>query len=342
MALLEAIALTKWYPVETGLSSLLGHGPGRVLRAVDGVSLRIEEREGLGLAGESGAGKSVTAELLLRLQRPTAGRVLFKGRDVAALSGAELRGFRRQAQMVFQDPYGSLNPRFTVLSAVMEPLRIHKLWEGADGEARVVRALERAELRPARQYLPRYPHQLSGGERQRVAIARAVVLEPSLVVADEPTSMLDVAVRAGVLNLLRRLQEELGLSLLFISHDFSTIRYLCRRTAIMYLGKIVEEAGTEQLLTRPLHPYTRELLAAIPVPDPDAGRRRTTLTGEIPSPIDLPPGCRFQGRCPYRMKVCEEVEPGLVEVEPGHWSACHLKDQLVNAPAPVGRRGGHA
>lgn len=330
MALLEVTGLKKWYPVESGfLTNLSGRSSGRVLRAVDGVSLQIEDQEGVGLAGESGAGKSVTGELLVRLQQPTAGRIKFKDRDVTAISGSALRDFRRQVQMIFQDPYESLNPRFTVMSAVMEPLRIHGI---GDREARVVQALERAELRPVDKYLTRYPHQLSGGERQRVAIARAMVLEPRFVVADEPTSMLDVSVRAGVLNLLRALREELGLSLLFISHDFSTIRYLCRRTAIMYLGRIVEEGETGQILTRPLHPYTRELLAAIPVPDPDAHRRRTTLKGEIPNAIDLPVGCRFQGRCPYRMKICEEVEPDLIEVKPGHWSACHLKDQLPAIP----------
>lgn len=330
MALLEVTGLKKWFPVESGFfATLTGRSSGRLLRAVDGISLRIEEQEGFGLAGESGAGKSVTGELLVRLQQPTAGQIVFKGQDVTAISGSALRDFRRQVQMIFQDPYESLNPRFTVMSAVMEPLRIHGI---GDREARVAQALERAELRPADKYLTRYPHQLSGGERQRVAIARAMVLEPRFVVADEPTSMLDVSVRAGVLNLLRALQEELGLSLLFISHDFSTIRYLCRRTAIMYLGRIVEEGETGQILTRPLHPYTRELLAAIPVPDPDAHRRRTTLKGEIPNPIDLPVGCRFQGRCPYRMRICEEVEPDLIEVKPGHWSACHLKDQLAATP----------
>ncbi|MEK7879140.1 MAG: ABC transporter ATP-binding protein, partial [candidate division NC10 bacterium] len=312
MALLEVTGLKKWFPVESGFfATLTGRSSGRLLRAVDGISLRIEEQEGFGLAGESGAGKSVTGELLVRLQQPTAGQIVFKGQEVTAISGSALRQFRREVQMIFQDPYESLNPRFTVMSAVMEPLRIHGI---GDREARVVQALERAELRPVDKYLTRYPHQLSGGERQRVAIARAMVLEPRFVVADEPTSMLDVSVRAGVLNLLRALQEELGLSLLFISHDFSTIRYLCRRTAIMYLGRIVEEGETGQILTRPLHPYTRELLAAIPVPDPDAHRRRTTLKGEIPNPIDLPVGCRFQGRCPYRMKICEEVEPDLIEV----------------------------
>jgi peptide/nickel transport system ATP-binding protein len=332
MALLEASDLTKWYPVEAGaLASLLGRTSGRVLRAVDGLSLAIDEREGFGLAGESGSGKSVTGELLVRLQQPTGGRIRFQGRDVTALSGATLQEFRRQAQMIFQDPYESLNPKFTVKASVVEPLRIHGIGDETDRKARVREALERAELRPAEKYLARYPHQLSGGERQRVAIARAIVLGPRFVVADEPTSMLDVSVRAGVLNLLRRLQAELGLALLFISHDFSTIRYLCRRTAIIYLGRIVEQGETEQVLTRPLHPYTRELLAAIPLPDPDGGRRRTTLRGEIGNAIDLPVGCRFQGRCAYRMKVCEEVEPELAEVRPGHWSACHLGDQLADS-----------
>ena len=334
MALLEVADLRKWYPVESGaLASLLGRSSGRALRAVDGVSLSIEEREGFGLAGESGAGKSVTGELLVRLQQPTGGRIVWEGQDVTAVSGSALQGFRRQTQMIFQDPYESLNPRFTVQSSVMEPLRIHGVGDEAERKTRVRQALERAELRPAEKYLARYPHQLSGGERQRVAIARAIVLGPRFVVADEPTSMLDVSVRAGVLNLLRRLQGELGLALLFISHDFSTIRYLCRRTAIIYLGRIVEEGETEQILTRPLHPYTRELLAAIPLPDPDAGRRRTTLRGEIPNAIDLPVGCRFQGRCAYRMKICEEVEPELAETKPGHWSACHLGDQLARERA---------
>ena len=333
MALLEVTGLKKWYPVESGFfANLAGRSSGRLLRAVDGVSLRIEEQEGFGLAGESGAGKSVTGELLVHLQQPTAGQIVYKGQDVTAISGSALREFRREVRMIFQDPYESLNPRFTVLGSVMEPLRIHGIGDRPEREARVVQALERAELKPVEKYLTRYPHQLSGGERQRVAVARAIVMEPRFVVADEPTSMLDVSVRAGVLNLLRTLQEELRLSLLFISHDFSTIRYLCRRTAIMYLGRIVEVGKTGEILTRPLHPYTRELLAAIPVLDPDVRRQRTTLKGEIGNPIDLPVGCRFQGRCAYRMKICEEVEPDLIEAKPGHWSACHLKDQLAATP----------
>jgi peptide/nickel transport system ATP-binding protein len=285
MALLEVTDLRKWYPIESGaLASLLGRSAGRVLRAVDGISLSIEEREGFGLAGESGAGKSVTGELLVRLQQPTGGRIGWAGQDVTALSGPALQAFRRQAQMIFQDPYESLNPRFTVLGSVMEPLRIHGIDDAAERQARVRQALERAELRPAEKYLARYPHELSGGERQRVAIARAIVLEPRFVVADEPTSMLDVSVRAGVLNLLRRLQAELGLALLFISHDFSTIRYLCRRTAIIYLGKIVEQGGTRFSPDRSiLTPASSSPRSRFPTRIPDAGARRSGARSEAPS-----------------------------------------------------------
>ncbi len=275
-----------------------------VVHAVDGVSFELLTGEILGLAGESGSGKTTTGEALVRLQDVTRGVISFEGTEVQKLRGGQLRGFRRNAQMVFQDPYETLNPRFTILEIVGEPLKIHRLAKGDEITARVTEALEDAGLRPADLYLHRYPHELSGGQRQRVAIARAIVLKPSFIVADEPVSMLDVSIRAGVLNLLRKFRDDRGISIIYVSHDLPTIRYVADRTAIMYLGQIVEIGPTEDVIAGRLHPYTRLLLEASPEPDPAVIKPPLEARGEIPSPVDLPNGCRFHTRCPYALAHC--------------------------------------
>ncbi|MBI3075452.1 MAG: ABC transporter ATP-binding protein [Deltaproteobacteria bacterium] len=321
MSLVVVEHLQKWFTRRTGLLALLRASDGHV-RAVDDVSFAIGEGETVGLAGESGSGKTTVGMLLLRLQEPTAGRVLFAGEDIVGFKGGQLKAFRRRAQMIFQDPYQSVNGRFRVVDWVREPLVIHGIGRPQEQWDRVVQGLERAELRPPEEYLLRYPHELSGGQRQRVAIARAIVLEPRFIVADEPTSMLDVSVRAGVLTLLRNLQRALGLSMLFISHDFSTIRVMCDRTIIMYLGKIVEVGPTAALIARPYHFYTRALLAAIPRVQAGARPGRAAAPLEAPDQVAVPKGCRFAPRCSHRRDSCSQEEPPLLEVDPGRWVAC--------------------
>lgn len=315
--------LKKYYPVGSGLGAMLSAGRRRYIRAVDGVSLSMMRGDILGLAGESGSGKSTLGELLVRLQEPTSGQILVEGTDIAKLKGAALKNFRANMQVIFQDPYATLNPRFTVERTMVEPLLIHGIRSAQERSERVHAALEMAELRPVEKFLGAYPHQLSGGQRQRVAIARAIVLEPRFIVADEPVSMLDVSVRSGILNLLQRIRDELGLTLLFISHDLSTIRYLCDKTAILYLGKIMEMGPTDCVLDDPAHPYTRALIAAVPVPDPFVTRTRVEIPGDIPDPIDIPPGCRFWPRCAGHIKICEELEPELRDIGSGRLVACH-------------------
>jgi len=277
----------------------------RLLKAVDGVTFNVRENEILGLAGESGSGKSTLGELIARLQNSTSGKILYLGSNIAELKKKELKKFRKKLQVVFQDPYETLNPRFTVLQTVMEPLTIHNIGEDFfERVEKVKTALIRSELTPPEQYLERFPHQLSGGQRQRVALARAIILEPEFIIADEPVSMLDVSVRAGILNLLRKLRDELGVSVIYISHDLATIRYICDRTAILYLGRIMEIGDTESVITNPSHPYTRMLLSAVPIPDPTKKRERVDPRGEIPDPIDLPNGCRFHTRCVHATPNC--------------------------------------
>lgn len=301
---LKIEGVKKHFPLKTSFMQSL-RGQKREVKAVDGVSFEIRDREILGFAGESGSGKSTLGELISRLQTPTDGHILYLGQDVAHKSDKELKDFRRNMQVVFQDPYETLNPRFTILNSIMEPLKIHNIGNGYQERVELVKeALERAELTPAESYLHRFPHQLSGGQRQRVALARAIVINPKFIIADEPVSMLDVSVRAGILNLLQKLRDELGVSLLYISHDLATIRYICDRTAILYLGKIMEIGETEKVIQEAAHPYTKMLLAAVPVPDPEAGRQRVDPRGESPDPIDLPNGCRFHPRCAQAQANC--------------------------------------
>ena len=303
------------------LRSIIPWRVPRVVRAVDGVSLRVAAGETLGLVGESGCGKSTLARCVLRLIEPTRGRVLLDEEDLTALPEEALRRRRRDIQMVFQDPTASLNPRLSVAATVDEPLALHTPLAGAARRERVDEVLEEVGLGAGLR--DRYPHQLSGGQRQRVNIARAIATHPRLVVLDEPTSALDVSLRARVILLLAELKRRMGMTYLFISHDLSTVRYLCDRVAVMYLGVLVEEAPAAELFDHPAHPYTRALLSCIPVPDPDVAPERLRLSGEVPSPIDIPGGCRLRGRCPLAQPVCAEPVP-LREIAPGHTVACHL------------------
>ncbi|GLY73517.1 ABC transporter ATP-binding protein [Actinoallomurus iriomotensis] len=313
---LEVKDLVKHYPIRRG---------GRSVRAVDGVSLSVGPGEVLGLVGESGSGKSTIGRCVLRLTEPTAGSVSLGGRDVTHLSRRALRPLRRDVHMVFQDPYSSLNPRFTVGQIVAEPLRRHGVARGAEAETRVREMLERVGL--SADMRTRRPHELSGGQRQRVGLARALVLEPKLVVADEPVSALDVSVQASVLNLIADLQRDMGFSCLFITHDLSVVEFLADRIAVMYLGRIVETGPTEKIFAEPQHPYTQALLSAAPEPDPvrQRERRRVVLGGEVPSPLDPPTGCRFHTRCPIAVDTCRTDEPRLTGVrEADRPVACHL------------------
>jgi len=319
--LLEVRDLKKYFPHKAGWFS---HGK-KWVHAVDGISFEIGQGETFGLVGESGCGKSTTARLVLRLLEPTAGTISFDGEDLLSVDRKRLKNLRRDIQIIFQDPYASLNPRMRIGAILEEPFIIHKLGTRLERKGAVLRLLETVGL--GSDALSRYPHEFSGGQRQRIATARALATTPKLVVADEPVSSLDVSIQAQMINLLKDLQKKYRLSLLLIAHDLNLVRYLCDRVAVMYLGRIVELAVTQELFSNPLHPYTQVLLSAIPVLEPSKRRTRIVLEGEPPSPIDLPKGCRFYPRCPKRIPDCEKEDPALVQVRKDHYVACILEDQ---------------
>jgi oligopeptide/dipeptide ABC transporter ATP-binding protein len=347
--ILEVSDLHKYFPVRQSLFEMIQRKPANYVKAVDGVSFNLAKGEVLALVGESGCGKTTIARTIIGLEEQTSGEIKFEGqivavherrtraglvpletrlpvsRDRSVFPKLTMKRLRQQAQMVFQDPYESLNPRSTIFDIVAEPLVVHNLHR--DHEERVSRvrsALEDAGLRPAEDYFLRYPHEISGGQRQRVVIASAMILEPELLLADEPVSMLDVSIRAEILNLLRELRQTRGVSILFITHDMGTVAYFADRLAVMYLGRIVEMGPTRQVLSDPQHPYTRALLSVVPVPNPRLRRQRMILQGETPNPLNLPSGCRFHPRCPVAIDQCKKIDPSLIQVSPSHQAACLL------------------
>jgi len=318
MSLLEVRKLKKYFPVEAGLFT---RRKGDV-KAVDGVDLTVEEGETLGVVGESGCGKSTLGRTILRLIEPTEGEILFEGKNIMQMSGAEMREMRRQMQIIFQDPYASLNPRMKVGEIIGEGLKIHGLARGSARRERVMDLLKQVGLRD--DHYNRYPHEFSGGQRQRIGIARALAVRPKFIVADEPVSSLDVSIQAQIINLLQELQESMSLTFMFISHDLRVVEHVSHRVAIMYLGKIVEIAPSEAIYSRSRHPYTRALLSAVPIPDPNPKKDRMVLEGDVPSPVNPPSGCNFHPRCPFKEKICSEVEPTLEFTSDGHGAACHV------------------
>ena len=322
---ITAQGLVKHFPIKLGLFKTLFAKENPFVHAVDGVSFHIASGEVFGLVGESGCGKTTTGRLLVRLLELTEGQVIFKGIDLMGLSKKEMRRLRRKMQIIFQDPYESLDPRMSVYDIIAEPVRIQKIVESeSEVSQKVAKSLEEFGMVPADEYMYRFAHELSGGQRQRVAIARAFVLRPEFIVADEPVSMLDASIRSEVLKLLLASQKKYDTSFLYITHDVALARHVCDRLAVMYLGKIVEKGSTEQVIHEPLHPYTEALIAAVPVPDPTARRIRVTLKGEVPSAINPPTGCRFNTRCPHAMEICRKKEPPLIKVSNNRFVACHL------------------
>lgn len=309
--LLQIKNLKKYYDVN-----------GQMLKAVDGVTIDLFAGETIGLVGESGCGKSTVGRTIIRLEEPTAGEVVYNGRTLFSLSGRERMRWRREMQMIFQDPYASLNPRMTIEDIVGEPLVIHQVCRGKEKRERIQQLLELVGLQ--REHMQRFPHEFSGGQRQRIGIARALALNPKFIVCDEPTAALDVSIQAQVVNLLKELQAKLGLTYLFISHDLAIVNYISDRVLVMYLGHMIELADREELYKQPLHPYTKALLSAIPIPDPDVKRERIVLKGDVPSPIDPPSGCVFRTRCPEAMTICAQMKPVWHEVKRNHFTACHL------------------
>jgi oligopeptide transport system ATP-binding protein len=317
--LLEVKHLKKHFPIKGGVfSKTIGY-----VYAVDDINFTLGKGETLGLVGESGCGKSTTGRTILRLIEPTDGAIYFEGQDITNLDKSAMRALRREMQIIFQDPYASLNPRMTVGSIIGEPLEIHKIAKGAEKEERVASLLQKVGLRA--EDMRKYPHEFSGGQRQRIGIARALALNPKLIVCDEPVSALDVSIQAQVINLLEDLQAEFGLSYLFIAHNLNVVEHISNRVAVMYLGQIVELASGEELYKNPQHPYTEALLSAVPIPDPTVKKKRIILEGDVPSPINPPKGCHFHTRCMYKDKICEEVEPEFKDIGGGHWVACHFR-----------------
>jgi peptide/nickel transport system ATP-binding protein len=314
--LLEVNGLKKYFPIKGGIFSRTVAN----VKAVEDIDLKIKKGEVVGLVGESGSGKTTAGRAILRLIEPTEGEILFNGTDIVKLSKSQMREYRKEMQIIFQDPFASLNPRMTVGDIIGEALDIHKLARGKAREERIVQLLERTGL--SAQHMRRYPHEFSGGQRQRIGIARALAVDPQFIVADEPVSALDVSIQAQVVNLLQDLKEELGLTLLFIAHDLGVVEYISDRVVVMYLGRIMEVAPARELYRNPVHPYTEALLSAVPIPDPTVRRERILLQGDIPSPINPPSGCVFRTRCPIAIKECAEVVPPLEEVSPGHFKAC--------------------
>jgi oligopeptide transport system ATP-binding protein len=335
--LVRVSGVKKYFPITQGI--IFQREIGRV-HAVDGVDLEVAPGETLGIVGETGCGKSTLARLICRLLPVTEGTIEFDGQDITNLKGNQLRQLRREIQMIFQDPYSSLNPRKRVGAIIGDPFEIHGLADGKELKKRVQELMEVVGLNP--EHYNRFPAEFSGGQRQRIGIARALALNPGLIICDEPVSALDVSVQAQVINLLGDLQKEFGLSYLFIAHDIAVVEHISHRIAVMYLGKIVEIADRASLFARPQHPYTEALLSAVPVPDPDAAKKRIILRGDVPSPINPPSGCRFHTRCPYAFDRCSKEAPDLQEVLPGHHAACHLRDDEPAGPSAVVPEAGTA
>ncbi len=335
--LLQVSGLKKYFPVTKGI--IFSHKTGDV-KAVDGVNFFVNRGETFGLVGESGCGKSTTGRLVMQLLRPTDGSVIFDGKELTNMNKEELRQLRKEIQMVFQDPYASLDPRKTVEDIIMEPLIIHGIGTKEEREAKVRDLIAKVGLNPS--HAKRYPHEFSGGQRQRIGIARALALEPKLIICDEPVSALDVSIQAQIINLLKELQDEFGYTYIFISHDLSVVKHICDRIGVMYLGKMVESADDITLFANPLHPYTQALFSAIPVADPTYDKEQIILEGDIPSPVNPPSGCNFHTRCPKAMPICSQREPMYQEYEPGHFAACLLLEEQQGTQTPLLKKEGDA